>query len=109
MESPTHPVLVVFELDFITTQCSTAWDALNSLGILPIPKMSQNFRAESFDDIKMMEVWPSSDCEIAFRNNILPAIENAGVRVRYQMFPIRQLLSNEIDCEYHASRMMLCN
>ena len=109
METPPHSVLVVFELEFLTQQSAQAWDTVNSLGILPIPKVSQNFRIDMFDDIKMMEVWPSSDCEIAFRNEILPQMEQAGVRVRYEMFPIRQLMPTEIDFQYHASRMMLCN
>jgi hypothetical protein len=109
MERTTNPVLVVFEFDFMTNHALSAWEALSLLGILPIPKLSQNFRDESFDDIKMLEVWPSSQCEIAFRNNILPEMEQAGVRVRYQMYTIRQLGPREIDFECHASRLMLCN
>ena len=109
MDNPSHPVLVVFEVDFLTPQCVAAWDKLNSLGIIPTPKMSQNFREDVLDNLKLIEVWPSSDCEVAFRNNILPEMEQAGVRVRYEMFPIRQLMPSEIDFECHASRMMLCN
>ena len=109
MNNRINPVLVIFELEFLTPQGAFAWEALNSLGVLPIPKLRQTITEDSFEDIKLMEVWPSSDCEIAFRNNILPEMEQAGVRVRYEMYPIRRLGPREIDCDYHASRLMLYN
>jgi hypothetical protein len=109
MDGSRHPVLVVFELDDSVEQVYNAWEKLRGLGVLNVQRLGIKFPFDLIEEMKLVAVWSSADCEIAFRNNILPILAQSGIHLRYQVYPIRQLLNNEINREYRLSRWTLCN
>jgi hypothetical protein len=109
MDGSRHPVLVIFELDDSVDQVYGAWEKLRSLGVMNVHRLGVKFPFDLLEEMKLVSIWSSADCEIAFRSNILPILAQSGIHLRYQVYPIRQLLNNEINCRYKSSRWTLCN
>ena len=109
MEGSRHQVLVVFELDDSVEQVYNAWEKLRTLGVMNVQRLGIKFPFDLVEEMKLVSVWSSAECEIAFRNNILPTLAQSGIHLRYQVYPIRQLLKSEICCEYMTSLRTLCN
>ena len=109
MEGSRHPVLVVFELDDSVEQVYNAWEKLRALGVMNVQRLGIKFPFDLLEEMKLVSVWSSADCEIAFRSNILPILAQSGIHLRYQVYPIRQLMKTEVDRDYMSSRWTLCN
>ena len=109
MDGSRRPVLVVFELDNAVDQVYNAWEKLRGHGVLNVQRLGIKFPFNLIEEMKLVAIWSSADCEIAFRNNILPILAQSGIHLRYQVYPIRQLLKTEIDREYRPSRWTLSN
>ena len=109
MDGSHHPVLVVFELDNLVDQVYNPWEQLSALGVMNVHRLGIKFPFDLLEEMKLVSIWSSADCETAFRNNILPTLAQSGIHLRYQIYPIRQLLKTEVNCEYKPSRRTLCN
>ncbi|MEI7985717.1 MAG: hypothetical protein WCI55_08820 [Armatimonadota bacterium] len=109
MDGFRHPVLVVFELDSLVDQVYNPWEQLRAFGVMNIHRLGIKFPFDLFEEMKFVSIWSSADCEKAFRSNILPKLAQSGIHLRYQIYPIRQLLKTEVNSEYKSSRWTLCN
>lgn len=109
MDGRTQPVLVIFDLDLSRSTYDHLCEKLNKLGVEHAHKLGIRATVKTPDNLMLMEIWPSRDCEQAFKNNILPLMEAMQVQVKYRIYPIRSTCKSDQDIIPPQSRWMRYN